>query len=272
MSKYPTRREISESDLIDLKEYSELMKELLFHRGIKTAEDAQEFLNPSYDDHVHDPFLLKDMDKAVRRVLSAIEKNEKIIIYSDYDCDGIPGGVVLHDFFKKIEYKNAGNFIPHRHEDGYGFHISAIERFARDGVDLVITVDCGITDIEAVDYANKLGIDVIITDHHLPPDDTRDLPDCLIVNPIIQNEKYPFKNLAGVGVAFKLAKAIIDSSTLDKELKTRLEERVLDLVAIGTIADCMKLLGENRVLVKFINYKRVSSRKIIFLFEVFFFF
>ena len=242
MSKYPPREKISESDLKGLSEYPELTKQLLFYRGIKTAEDAREFLNPNYDSHVHDPFLLKDMDKTVKRILSAIDKKEKIIIYSDYDCDGIPGGVVLHDFFKKIGYKNVRNHIPHRHDDGYGFHISAIEEFTKEGVGLIITVDCGITDVKSVARANKLGVDVIITDHHLPAER---LPQAYaVINPKQNGDKYPYKDISGAGVAFKLVQGLIKKGNFD--IKEGWEKWLLDMVGLATIADMVELKGENR--------------------------
>ncbi|MFQ5661940.1 MAG: single-stranded-DNA-specific exonuclease RecJ [Candidatus Paceibacteria bacterium] len=249
MSKYPTRETVPESKLKDLKEYGELMQQLLFHRGIRTSESAKAFLNHDYDSHTHDPFLLKDMEKAVKRILSAIEKKalpagrqEKIIIYSDYDCDGIPGGVVLHDFFKKIGYENVKNYIPHRHEDGYGFHMSAVEEFAKDNVKLIITVDCGITDVETVAHANRLGIDVIITDHHLT---NGKLPDALaIIDPKQEGDKYPYKEISGAGVAFKLVQGLIKKG--DFKIKEGWEKWLLDMVGLATIADMVELRGENR--------------------------
>lgn len=242
MSKYHIREKASKSDLKNLKEYPELMQELLFYRGIKTASEAQEFLNPSYDNHVHNPFLLKDMDKAIERILYAIKEEQKIIIYSDYDCDGIPGGVVLHDFFKKIRYKNIKNYIPHRHEDGYGFHISAIKEFVKDGVGLIITVDCGITDVESVDKANELGIDVIITDHHIT---NETLPKAYaVINPKQDGDKYPDKNISGAGVAFKLVQGLIEKG--DFEIIEGWEKWLLDMVGLAVVADMVPLLGENR--------------------------
>lgn len=241
MSKY-TRREIPEGELKELKEYPEIMQRLLFHRGIKISSDAKAFLNHDYDNNTHDPFLLKDMKKAVERILSAIDKKEKIVIYSDYDCDGIPGAVILHDFFKKIEYKNVKNHIPRRHEDGYGFHISAVEEFAKNETKLIITVDCGIADIETVARANELGIDVIITDHHLPIDK---LPEAYaILNPKQKSEKYPYKELCGAGVAFKLVQGLIKKGNFD--IKEGWEKWLLDMVGLATIADMVELKGENR--------------------------
>lgn len=242
MSKYHIREKASKSDLKNLKKYPELMQELLFYRGIKTASEAQEFLNPNYDNHVHNPFLLKDMDKAIERILYAIKEEQKIIIYSDYDCDGIPGGVVLHDFFKKIRYKNIKNYIPHRHEDGYGFHISAIKEFVKDGVGLIITVDCGITDVESVDKANELGIDVIITDHHIT---NETLPKAYaVINPKQDGDKYPDKNISGAGVAFKLVQGLIEKG--DFEIIEGWEKWLLDMVGLAVVADMVPLLGENR--------------------------
>lgn len=257
MSKYSTREKISEDELKELEEYPKLLQELLFYRGIKSKKSAKEFLNPNYNDHTHDPFLLKDMDKAVKRVFSAINKKEKIVIYSDYDCDGIPGGVILYDFFKKIGYKNIVNFIPHRHKDGYGFHISAIEKFAKENVKLIITVDCGITDIESVDFSNKLGIDVIITDHHIP---LQKLPKAYaIINPKQKGDKYPYKEISGAGVAFKLVQAFIKRGKFD--VTEGWEKWLLDMVGLAVVADMVPLLGENRIFAHYgIKVLRKSPR------------
>ncbi|MDP7466373.1 MAG: single-stranded-DNA-specific exonuclease RecJ [Candidatus Pacebacteria bacterium] len=242
VSKYPTREKVQEKKLEGLKEYGELMQQLLFHRGIRTSGDAKAFLNHDYDSHTHNPFLLKDMEKAVKRILCAIDKKEKIIIYSDYDCDGIPGGVVLHDFFKKIGYENVKNHIPHRHEDGYGFHISAVEEFAKDNVKLIVTVDCGITDVETVARANELGMDVIITDHHLT---NGKLPYAhAILDPKQKGDKYPYKEISGAGVAFKLVQGLIEKG--DFKIKEGWEKWLLDMVGLATIADMVELRGENR--------------------------
>ena len=151
MKKYSIKEPIPTKVKDSLSAYPKLMQELLFRRGIKTSEDADEFLNPDYEKHIHDPFLIKDMDIAVKRILSAIRDNEKIVIYSDYDCDGIPGGVILHDFFKKIEHKHVSNYIPHRHDEGYSLNINAIKMFSKENVKLIITVDCGITAVKEVE-------------------------------------------------------------------------------------------------------------------------
>src|SRR5262249_12390812 len=143
-----------------------LIESLLRKRGVVDAADVSVFLNPDYDLHTHSPFLLQDMDKAVDRVLSAIEKNERIAIYADFDCDGIPGAAVLSDFFNKIEYKNVEVYLPHRDLEGYGFHEAAIKALADREVKLIITVDVGTNACESVRYAQDLGVDVIVTDHH----------------------------------------------------------------------------------------------------------
>src|SRR3989339_1902509 len=135
--------------------YSELLGLLLYYRGIETREKAEKFLKPDYYRDTHDPFLMKDMGKAVERILKAIEQKEKIGIYSDYDADGIPGAVVLHDFFKKINYTNFVNYIPLRNEEGFGLNNEAITSLHNEGVTLLITIDCGITDVEQIKFANE---------------------------------------------------------------------------------------------------------------------
>ena len=148
--------------------YSPLVRQLLYGRGIQGAEEAEKFLNPHYENHSHDPFLMKDMEKAVARILRAVQNDERIAIFSDYDADGIPGAVVLHDFFKKIGYLNFENYIPDRHGEGFGLNHGAVEQLKKSDCKLLITIDCGITDSEEIARANEHGIDVIVTDHHIP--------------------------------------------------------------------------------------------------------
>lgn len=227
--------------------YSPLLQKLLSIRGIITEESAQAFLNPSYDEHLHDPFLLHDMGKAVARILGAILNKERIAIYSDYDCDGIPGAVVLHDFFKAIGYENFQNYIPHRHYEGFGFNTDAVEKLGDDKVTLIVTIDCGTSDFSAVEKAKSLGIDVIITDHHEPKET---LPEAVaIVNPKI-GDTYPFGGLCGSGVVYKLVQALIEKGKEQKvlELNVGQEKWWLDMVGIATIADMVPLVGENRAL------------------------
>jgi single-stranded-DNA-specific exonuclease len=152
----------------ELEKYPELTRLLLLARGIKTVKEAEEFLQPDYKRDLHDPFLFNDMVVAVKRIFGAIARNEKILIYSDYDADGVPGGAILHDFFKKISYENFFNYIPNRESEGFGLNTEAVDDFAKQGVKLVITVDCGVVDLAEAEALSNHQIDLIITDHHLP--------------------------------------------------------------------------------------------------------
>jgi single-stranded-DNA-specific exonuclease len=243
--------------------YPHFLQILLERRGITDEETAEKFLHPDYERDVHDPFLLKDMDKVVTRILQAIEKNEKVVIYSDYDADGIPGAVVLHDFFKKIGFKNFTNYIPHRHLEGFGLHHEAIEEFAKQKVNLIITIDCGIADVAEALVVKKLGMDLIITDHHEPPEK---LPKAFaIIDPKQKDCRYPFKSLCGAGVIYKVVQAILKSQKnslhltktnrseniseiSESGIKVGWEKWLLDMVGIATLSDMVPLVGENRTL------------------------
>lgn len=223
----------------------ELLELLLANRNIGD-EDRDKFLNPSYDKGIHDPYLMKDMEKAVVRIFEAIEAKEKIIIYSDYDCDGIPAAVIIHDFFKKIGYDNFSVYIPDRHDEGYGLNLGAIDEFIETGVNLIITFDLGITAIEEITKAKSAGIDTIVTDHHLPQDR---LPDAFaIINPKQGGCNYPDKNLCGAGVAFKLVCALIKKYGEYFKISIGWEKWLLDMASIATLADQVPLVGENRVI------------------------
>ncbi|HTR18584.1 MAG TPA: single-stranded-DNA-specific exonuclease RecJ [Candidatus Paceibacterota bacterium] len=230
-------------------EVSELVRSLLSKRSIESELDIAAFLNPDYDLHTHDPFLLKDMDVAVARLLSAIERSEHAAVYADFDCDGIPGAAILSDFFEKIGYKNYEVYLPHRDREGYGFHLDAIDALAARGVTLIITIDVGTTAVEAVAHAKRKGIDVIVTDHHEIPGA---LPDAVaILNPKLA--PYPFGGLCGAAVAFKFACATLREGKQRAlpafaSIQDGWEKWLLDLVAIATIADMVPLVGENRTL------------------------
>jgi len=230
-----------------MSKYSKLILKLLTNRGITKEDDIENFLNPSYEKDLHDPFLMLGMDKAVNRIFQAINKKEKIVIFGDYDCDGIPGSVILHDFFKKIQYKNFFTYIPDRHKEGYGLNKKAIEKFNDEKVNLIITVDLGINDIDQVALANKFNIDVIITDHHLP---SKKFPKALVIlNSKQEKDKYPFKELCGAGVVFKLVQALIlkiKNYNLEIFWPEGQEKWFLDMVALATLSDRVPLLGENR--------------------------
>jgi len=242
MGTYRIRDAVPLSVTEALTAYHPFAQQLLFSRGITDSESAVRFFAPQYDGGLHDPWLLHDIEKAVERVLAAFANEEHITIYSDYDCDGIPGGVVLHDFFSMIGYDSFTNHIPHRHYDGFGLSVEAVEKIAAAGSTLIITVDCGTTDVAAVTRANELGVALIITDHHQPP---AVLPEAVaIVNP--QLGDYPFRGLCGAAVAYKLVQALIEKG--DFSLVPGQEKWLLDMVGIATIADMVPLVDENRVL------------------------
>jgi single-stranded-DNA-specific exonuclease len=196
-----------------MQRYGELLRTLLEKRGIANEKEADIFLNPDYGRDFHDPFLMRDMEKACVRLYEAIENKEKIIIYADYDCDGIPGAVILQDLFKKINFTNYEIYIPQRNSEGYGLNKEAIEQFTESAVKLLITIDLGITAIAEIAQAKVDGIDVIILDHHLPRPASAglapfDLPRAYaILNPKVDD--YPEKMLCGAGVAFKFVQAFL---------------------------------------------------------------
>jgi single-stranded-DNA-specific exonuclease len=231
--------------------YSPLVQTLLMRRGILTAEDAEQFLSPDWERDTHDPFLLTDMDKAVERIFSAIDAEEHIVIYGDYDADGIPASVILHDFFVKIGYAHFSNYMPHRHNEGFGLNTEAIEEFANRNVGLIITVDCGIADIVPIARARELGMDVIVTDHHLPGEA---LPDAYaIIDPKREDDTYPDDMLCGAGLAFKLVQALCTRGREEGriDIPEGWEKWLLDMAGIATIADMVPLAKENRTLAHF---------------------
>ncbi len=234
----------------ELEEYDDLTAGLLSRRGITTKEEANEFLSPSYIDHLHDPMLMTDMPKASSRLAESINNQERITVWSDYDCDGIPGGTLMHDFLKKAG-ANFTNYIPHRHLEGYGVNIPGIEKLAKEGTTLLITVDSGITDVASVARANELGMTVIVTDHHLPQETLP--PAFAILNPNAREEEtYPYKSLCGAGVAWKLVCATLAHGFTGRELiPLGWEKWLLDMVGLATIADMVPLTGENRVIAKY---------------------
>ncbi|MBL7057916.1 single-stranded-DNA-specific exonuclease RecJ [Patescibacteria group bacterium] len=229
------------------KNYHWVVSQILNNYGFKTAQEIADFLDLDYDKLTHDPFKFNNMQKAVDMVIKHIVARNKIMIYGDYDADGVTASAVLTETLATLKGE-VDVYIPDRVTEGYGLNKEAIRTIIKQGFRLIITVDGGVRSKEEAAFARSEGVDVIITDHHLPPEDEKDLPDCLIINPAVHGEKYPFKKLAGVGVAFKLAKAVISKTKLKEEDKKILEHRILDLVAIGTITDCVILRGENRVL------------------------
>jgi single-stranded-DNA-specific exonuclease len=225
-----------------------LAARLLVNRGITGIEAAREFLSPSLQ-RLHDPFLMHGMAEAVQRLTRALQNQESIVIYGDYDVDGITATAVLSWFFRDIGV-SVPYYLPHRMREGYGLNAEAVRTLANQGTRVLITVDCGITGHQEVQLARRLGMDVIVTDHHqVPPT----LPDAVaVLNPHQSACGYPAKELAGVGVAFKLVMALRGWLRQESRWagKTPNLRRHLDLVALGTIADIAPLQGENRILVK----------------------
>lgn len=230
--------EISSKNNISL-----LLARVLVNRGINTDEKIQKFLYPSLDD-LNDPYMLNDMDVAVKRINQAIEQKEKITIYGDYDVDGITSITILKRFLDEngiiVDY-----YLPNRLEEGYGLNNNALQKIKERGTTLLITVDCGISAYDEIEFAKSLGIDVIVTDHHECP---AVLPDTFaVVDPKRPDSTYPFNSLAGVGVTFKLIHALSISMNLPSESYLK----YLDIVCLGTVADIVPLIEENRVIVKY---------------------
>jgi single-stranded-DNA-specific exonuclease len=222
--------------------YSPLKAQLLYNRQLTAPDQIEGFFSSGYSS-LSDPFLIKDMDRAVERVKLALAKSERVAIYGDFDADGVTACSLLVQYFRAAGGDVVPR-IPHRVDEGYGLNPSALQRLADQGVRLVITVDCGISNLEEARLARQLGLDLIITDHHRPPEELP--PAEAILNVRQPGDQYPYKGLAGVGVAFQLVRALSQAEVKTNGLKPR---DLLDLVALGTVADIAPLTGENRVLV-----------------------
>lgn len=231
-------KELNEDFITEMSRFFDLdihLVRLLYSRGINTQEKMKHYLSPSISD-LHDPFLFENMQAVVEKIQTHIKNDDKILIFGDYDVDGISASAILIQYFNSIGVK-VTNYMPNRYEDGYGLSVSTLDKiFMKDTPDLIITVDCGITSLEEVNYIKSKGIDVIVTDHHEPGDT---VPDCLIINPKL-SETYPFKALCGAGVALKLVQALAGINVASK---------YLPICAIATIADIVDLLDENRSIV-----------------------
>lgn len=243
---------ISEEFKNQFPEINPIILQLLYNRGLINQEQIDEFLLPDYSQDLHDPFLFSDMEKIVKRINQAIQKKEKFLIYGDYDADGITASTILKLTLEKLGAKEIEIYLPDREKEGYGMKEEIIKKFAERGINLVITCDVGITGNKEIELANQLGLEVIVTDHHLPSENLP--PAFAIIDPYCE-AKYPFKYLAGVGVAFKLVQALLHNQMTNIQSlvsnREAFEKWLLDLVAIGTVADNMPLLGENRTLVKY---------------------
>jgi single-stranded-DNA-specific exonuclease len=235
------------------KKIPKVIVQILKNRGCETTRSIEKFFAPSLDD-LHDPFLIADMEKAVDRIVQAISNQEKILIHGDYDTDGITGAALLiknlREFGLDVNY-----YIPNRLEEGYGLQKSGVDRAHAKQCSLIITVDCGSSAIDEIAYARKKGIDVIVCDHHRPKSV---LPDALaMINPKTPDSNYPFPDLAGVGVAFKLLQALHDKMHRPKEQC----HEDLDLVALGSVVDIVPLIDENRILAKYGISRMPKSKK-----------
>jgi len=232
-----------------------LVARLLWNRGLREQEKIDEFLNPDYLADIHDPFLFRDMKKAVDLIFKNIDKQKNIVVHGDYDADGVCASAILVSTLKKLGAKNVGVFIPHREIDGYGLNPNTIKTLKEQKTDLLITCDCGVSNAEETRAAKKAGLTVIITDHHsvpaeLPPADA-------IIHVNLPDSKYPDKGLAGAAVAFKLAQALLKkhqektAALPDGQTHEGFEKWLLDLVAIATIGDMVPLFGESRTLARY---------------------
>ena len=225
-----------------MSEIHPIIRQVLRNRGITEETDILEFLSEK-PNRTYDPFLLKNMEAGVDFLLSSIEQNRRICIYGDYDADGVTSISLLMQILSHLT-QNLTYYIPSRFDEGYGLNKDAIDQIKDDGVDLIVTVDCGSVSHEEVEYGKSIGIDFIVTDHH----NINERPaECILINPKQADCNYPFKQLAGCGVAFKLAQGIQRKAGLSKTILTE----VLDLVAIGTIGDIVPLIDENRTLTKY---------------------
>ncbi len=252
MSKPNKKWVVAEADLHQASKLSKalsippLLARILVLRGITDPKEATSFLSAPLKD-IHDPYLMKGMREAVDRLVTAIQKEEKILVYGDYDVDGITAASLAVHFFREIGV-NLDTYVPHRLSEGYGLNEPAIRAIKEKGVSVIITADCGINAVNEVQIASDLGMDVIITDHHQVPEEH--LPEALaILNPLQKGCNYPFKSLSGVGVIYKLIiglRAGLRESGFQKELPNL--KKHLDLVALGTIADIVPLNGENHIL------------------------
>ncbi|MCK4558503.1 MAG: single-stranded-DNA-specific exonuclease RecJ [Calditrichia bacterium] len=248
------KKPASSENILSLQKKTDInpvLAQLLFERNIDSPEKVNEFLHPDLE-HLHDPYLMHNMKEAVSRITTALRDGENILIYGDYDVDGITGVSLLYEAIFKLGGK-VSFYIPNRITDGYGLSLKGVHLAEKNNVNLIITVDCGITAIEEIEFAKSKGIDIIVSDHHEPADQ---IPDChAVLDPKLKDCPYPFKELAGVGVAFKLMQALYDS--LGYDLSDLMQ--FLDLVAIGTAADIVTMLDENRVLVKF-GLERINTK------------
>ncbi len=250
MSEWRVLQPNSADPYAEFPEMPSCLLQLLFHRGYKTPQDIEAFLHPDYTRDVLDPYLFRDMTKACDRIYQAIAKKEKIVVHGDYDADGVSASTILKSVLTSLGGV-VDVFLPHREKDGYGLNSRTIAEFGQQGQKLIITCDCGISNASEIAQANTLGMDVIVTDHHQIPEQ---LPAAFaIIHPRVAGETYPFKELAGGGVAFKLAQGLLrhEDNNLTAEQREAKEKWLLDLVALSSVADMVSMTGETRTLTKY---------------------
>jgi len=247
--------------LLKYPEINPVLLQLLYNRGLKNQVDIKAFLDSELEadkilvvgentDHAfYNPFLFRHMEAIVESIINHIKKGDPIVVYGDYDADGVTSSVILLETLK-ILHAQAEVYLPDRVSEGYGLNKAAINQIVAQGFKLLITVDTGIRNKEEVAYAKSKGLEIIVTDHHVLPEEAKDQPDCLYIDPADRSENYPWPYLAGVGVAFKLISALLYKANLPEKQKQLILDKSLDLVAVGTVADMVSLLGENRLLVK----------------------
>lgn len=228
-----------------------VIRKILWQRGLRETEPARQFLRPSYPEHLHDPFVYRGMPLAVDRLVQAIQRGERITVYGDYDADGICATAIMVETLQALGAQ-VDWYVPERLAEGYGLNVAAISDLAQQGTQVLVTVDCGTTNTEEIAHANHLGLNVIVLDHHQAA--TTEPAAVAIINPNLANQSYPFAGHSSGGVALTVARALLqataDGQTLGRPLGPAWEKRLLDLVAISTVADMMLLQGENRVLVR----------------------
>jgi len=256
-----------------LEEHPELpniVANLLYHRGIITQSQIDEFLDPDYSQNVHDPYLFKDMEKTVTEIFLAIKNKDKIVVHGDYDADGVSASVILVSTLKILGCENCEVFLPHRETDGYGLNVNTINKLSENGTKLIITCDCGVSNATEIELANSLGMKVIVTDHHAVPEILP--PAFSIIHPKVPGETYPDKGLAGGGVAFKVMQGLLkkyhENYVVESGPTLGWEKWLLDMVAIASVADMVPLLGESRTLTKYglivLNKtKRIGLQKLL---------
>ncbi|MBI5466197.1 MAG: DHH family phosphoesterase, partial [Candidatus Kerfeldbacteria bacterium] len=231
-------------------EIDPVLLQLLWNREVKTQTAIDEFLNPDWSQDVHDPYLFRHMRKAVERIYEAVGAGEPVAVYGDYDADGVCAAAIVVSTLKKLGAQTEV-YLPHREREGYGLNKEAVKYLADKGARVLITCDCGVANVAQVAYANELGFDVIVTDHHQPQDTLP--PAYAILHPSLEGETYPFRYLSGGGVAFKLVQGLLryEGCQLPPLERESHEKWLLDLVAISTVADMVRLQGESRTLARY---------------------